>query len=108
MSRASLLIRTARQEAGLTQAELARRAGMTQSMIARMERPGANPTVDTLDSVLGAAGARLTVAPIGDAGVDVTLIAQNLRRTPAERLEAHRRAARRARAFREAGARARA
>ncbi len=108
MSRAAHLIRTARQEAGLTQAELARRAGMTQSMIARMERPGANPTVDTLDTVLGAAGAYLTMAPRNDAGIDETLLIQNLRRTPAERLAAHRRAARRAQAFRDAGARSRA
>lgn len=106
MSRASHLIRTARQEAGLTQAELARRAGMTQSMIARMERPGANPTVDTVEAVLGAMHRGLALTPVGSlAEVDETLIAARLRMTPTERLAAHRLAARRARAFRDAGAR---
>lgn len=109
MSRASHLIRTARQEAGLTQAELATRAGMTQSMIARMERPGANPTVDTVEAVLGAMHRRLDLTPPRRLPeIDETLIAARLRMTPAERLAAHRRAARRARAFRAAGARHRA
>lgn len=90
MSRASHLIRTARQEAGLTQAELARRAGMTQSMIARMERPGANPTVDTLDTVLGAMHRRIDLAPARRLPEhDETLIADALKRTPLERLERH-------------------
>ncbi len=90
MSRASHLIRTARQEAGLTQAELAQRAGMTQSMIARMERPGANPTVDTLDTVLGAIHRRIDLAPARRLPEhDETLIVEALKRTPRERLERH-------------------
>lgn len=89
MSRAAHLIRTARQEAGLTQAELAQRAGMTQSMIARMERPGANPTVDTLDTVLGAMHRHIDLTPARRLPEhDETLIAQRLRLTPRERLAA--------------------
>lgn len=87
MSRASHLIRTARQEAGLTQAELARRAGMTQSMIARMERPGANPTVDTVEAVLGAMHRGLALTPTPRLpDVDETQIVARLKLTPAERL----------------------
>jgi transcriptional regulator with XRE-family HTH domain len=73
--------------AGLTQAELAARAGVPQPTIARLERPGSNPTVRTLDRVLRAAGHRLEVAA-GPAlpEVDETLIAARLRLTPAERL----------------------
>jgi transcriptional regulator with XRE-family HTH domain len=90
MSRASHLIRTARQEAGLTQAELATRAGMTQSMIARMERPGANPTVDTVEAVLGAMHRRLDLEPAPRLPpVDETQILDRLRLTPQERLASH-------------------
>lgn len=81
------LIRRARTEAGLTQAALAARLGTTQSAIAKLERPGSNPTVETLDRVLRAAGARLRISssPFPE-GVDDTLIAAALRRTPAERV----------------------
>ena len=87
---AATLIRTARRGAGLTQAELASRAGMPQSSSARLEAPGSNPTVETLERVLHAVGMRLEATPHGAAGVDETLIAQNFELTPAERLEAFR------------------
>ena len=38
----------AREEQGLTQAQLAEKANMTQSEIARLEQPNANPKIDTL------------------------------------------------------------
>ena len=83
------LLRTARTQAGLTQAELARRLGRTQAAIARLERAGANPTFATLDQALRATGHRLELtAPRRDPSVDRTLIARNLRLTPAERLKA--------------------
>jgi transcriptional regulator with XRE-family HTH domain len=84
------LIREARQEAGLTQAELAARLGTTQSAIARLERPDSNPRVATLEAALRAAGRRLEVAaPQRPPDVDETLIARQLRLSPAERLESH-------------------
>lgn len=61
-----LLIRTARRRAGVTQAVLAARAGMTQPEVARLERPGSNPTAHTLTRLLGAAGQRLELAPLDD------------------------------------------
>ncbi len=53
---ALLAIRFAREEAGLTQAELARKMRVQQQMVARLERPGSNPTVATLDRVAHALG----------------------------------------------------
>ncbi len=53
---ALLAIRFAREEAGITQAELARRMRVRQQIIARLERPGSNPTVGTLDRVANALG----------------------------------------------------
>jgi transcriptional regulator with XRE-family HTH domain len=81
------LVRDARAAAALTQAELARRLGMSQPAIAKLERPGANPTVRTLDCVLRATGHRLQlIAPAWSAGADVSLIRQQLALAPAERL----------------------
>jgi transcriptional regulator with XRE-family HTH domain len=84
------LIRTARHEAGLTQADLASRLGTTQSAIARLERPGSNPTVATLESALAAAGRRLDLsAHAALPEVDEGQILRHLRMTPTERIRAH-------------------
>jgi transcriptional regulator with XRE-family HTH domain len=86
----SLLVRGARKKAGLTQAELAERAGVTQSVIARLERGAGNPTFLTLERVLHAAGHRLELSAVhhGLRTVDETLIAQQLALSPVERLRA--------------------
>jgi len=55
----SVALRWARQEAGLTQAELARRIGVSQQQVAKLERPGANPSIATLRKVADALGVRL-------------------------------------------------
>jgi transcriptional regulator with XRE-family HTH domain len=87
MSDASNLIRDARHAAGLTQRELAERLDMTQSAIAKLERPDANPTVATLDRVLRATEHRLQlIAPAWGPGVDVSLINRNLKLTMGERI----------------------
>ena len=87
MASASETVRGARVRAGLTQATLAARLGTTQSAIARLEAPGSNPTVRTLESVLEATGHRLVLAAASSGtGVDKTLIADRLQLTPAERL----------------------
>lgn len=57
-----LELRWARQDAGLTQAQLAARAGVSQPQIAKLEHPRANPTIDTLEKVARALGLRLEVA----------------------------------------------
>ncbi len=59
MSVASGLIKQARLSAGLTQAELARRAGTSQPAVAVYESGRKIPTVETLGRLLRAAGAEL-------------------------------------------------
>ncbi len=46
---AGYLLREAREDAGLTQAELARRLGISQQAVSRAERWEANPTVGLMD-----------------------------------------------------------
>ncbi len=50
-----------RSEAELTQAELARLMGTTQSSIARMEGGGTRPTLETLEKLAKAVGCELVV-----------------------------------------------
>ena len=86
---ASRLIRDARQKAGLTQAELAARLGITQGAVAQLERVGSNPTVATLRATLRAAGRDLELRSSPHSpNVDRSLLARNLRLLPAERLAA--------------------
>jgi uncharacterized protein len=58
---ASRLLIEARQRAGLSQRALARRARTAQSVVARIENGSANPSWDTLERLLGAAGFSLSV-----------------------------------------------
>jgi DNA-binding XRE family transcriptional regulator/predicted RNase H-like HicB family nuclease len=57
-----LQLRWARKRAGLTQAELARRAGLSQPAVARLEDPDYNPSLEMLERVAAALGSRLEVA----------------------------------------------
>jgi transcriptional regulator with XRE-family HTH domain len=87
MSEPSSLLKNARREAGLTQAELARRLGVSQAAVAKLERPGANPTIATLDDALRETGRRLVLAtePVRP-GIDETLVIEQLWLSPAQRL----------------------
>jgi transcriptional regulator with XRE-family HTH domain len=81
------LIRKARADAGMSQAEVAERAGMTQSAIARLERSGANPTISTLATVIAATGHRLILATEPHRpSVDEAQLLERLAMTPAQRL----------------------
>jgi transcriptional regulator with XRE-family HTH domain len=105
---AHALVRQARADARLTQAQLARRLGTSQPAIGKLERPGANPTVRTLDRVLRATGHRLELrAPEWSPGVDESLIRTQLALTPAERLRQLERQAAQMRRLAIAGARSR-
>lgn len=83
------LLRQARTDARITQSELARRLGVTQPTVAAWERPGANPTVRTLERVLAATGHRLEVVqdPGLDDQVDTSQLRERLALSPAERLD---------------------
>lgn len=59
---AGALLAGVRREAGLTQAELARRAKTSQAMVARYETGTASPTVRTLARLLRAAGHELELS----------------------------------------------
>jgi transcriptional regulator with XRE-family HTH domain len=71
MSSAAQLIFDARKSAGLSQAELARRAGVTRSVMNVYERGHREPGADALVRILSAAGQRLVVEPAPPPPVDV-------------------------------------
>lgn len=81
------LIREARRRAGLTQRELAERAGTTQSAIARLESGRTSPSFDTVRRMLRLCGFTLLVAldPYDDS--DLAQALALLRKTPDERLD---------------------
>ncbi len=65
--RGSTLIASARRRAGLTQAQLARRAGTSQPVISAYEHGRRDPGIETLRRLIGATGAELTLGlAIGD------------------------------------------
>lgn len=53
-----------RLEAGLTQTELAKRSGIRQSEISKIENGRINPTMETLDALGDALGVRLGFVPM--------------------------------------------
>jgi len=55
-------VRSRREELGLSQRQLAERAGMTQPGIARFEAGGTTPTIPVLERLAIALGLRLTIA----------------------------------------------
>jgi transcriptional regulator with XRE-family HTH domain len=81
------LIREARRLRGLTQADLARRLGTTQSAVSNWERDRDIPRVDTLARILEACGFEADMTFRRHDDVDRAQIRQNLVMTPAERLE---------------------
>ena len=56
------LIRSRRKEAGLTQKQLAARAGITQTVLSRVESGAGNPTLSLLEEIAVALNARLNVS----------------------------------------------
>ena len=91
------LVLEARTRAGLTQRELALRAGTAQSVVARVERGQTNPTLETLARLITAAGFTIDMAlvPITSADplieafkrdIDRSLLRRNLEKTANERV----------------------
>src|SRR5688572_15581468 len=87
------MVRWARRRAGLSQRELAERAGVPQSTLARIESGAVDPRVGTVRALLRACEMDLEALPAPGIGVDVTLIDSHLRMTVDERMEANARMA---------------
>ena len=85
--KAALLLRQARRLAGLTQRQLAVRAGVPQATVGRIEAGQVAPRVDTLERLLRATGQELGIGPRPGRGVDRSQIRDLLRLTPRQRLE---------------------
>jgi len=86
-SRPGRLLADARRGAGLTQAGLARRLGISQAAVARLEQPESNPRIATLDRALRATGAELIIsARPREPSIDEGLVRQQLALTAAQRL----------------------
>ena len=74
MRTAAAWVYGARRGAGLSQRELARRSGVPQPTIARVERGQQVPRVDTLVRILDACGFELRLGPKRGVDVDISLI----------------------------------
>ena len=91
------LLQEARERAGLTQRELAKRVGTFQPAIAKLEQGTTNPTIDTLARCAAATGYALRVdlvpLPADDPvverykqDVDRSLLRENLRKPVDDRI----------------------
>jgi transcriptional regulator with XRE-family HTH domain len=78
------LLRQARERNGVTQAELAGRAGTTQSAISRIEHDRVSPTIETLRALLSLVGEELSLgtsaAKAKRPATETTLVADFIRR----------------------------
>jgi transcriptional regulator with XRE-family HTH domain len=84
--RGNHLIREARKRAGLSQVELAERAGTTQSVISRLERGATTPSLQTISQLVRACRFDLDVH-LGPAVDDEwQIVQQNLRLSPTARV----------------------
>lgn len=82
------LIRQRRLANGLTQRELARRAGTTQAALSRLEAGELSPTFGTFERLLAAMGEEASIAVSRpDAELDRERLDALRERTPSERLE---------------------
>jgi transcriptional regulator with XRE-family HTH domain len=80
------MVRYARRRAGLTQRQLAVKAGIPQESIARIERGRVDPRVGTLDRLLEACEFGLEVMPRLGIGIDRPQIRERLDLAPVARL----------------------
>ncbi len=80
------LIREARRRAGLSQRELAERAGTTQSAIARIETGRSTPSFDTVLRLVRLCGLDLDVMLVERDGSDWAQAVELLELTPAARV----------------------
>jgi|SRR5215207_6934051 len=82
------LLKQARGRHHVSQAQLAIRAGTTQSAISRIERDRVSPSIETLRGLLYLLGEDLVMAAEQrDSGIDESLNQERLRLTPSDRLD---------------------
>jgi transcriptional regulator with XRE-family HTH domain len=89
-SSSASIVREARARRGLNQAELARRAGTTQTYISRVERGALSPSFATLQRLVHATGHRLDIGlvPLEPGNTLVYRLRSDLNHlTPAERID---------------------
>ena len=86
---AAEVIRTSRSAAGLTQTELAARAGTSQSAIARYESGAAVPTLSTMERLLDVCGRRLVLSAEPRAGGSAGAVVREQRRRLLELARRH-------------------
>lgn len=86
MSMAGRMVRHARRRSGLTQRQLAAKAGIPQESIARIERGRVDPRVGTLDRLLEACEFGLETMPRLGIGIDRPQIRERLDLTPEARV----------------------
>ena len=79
-------MRYARAKAGLSQRELAAKAGVPQSTIGRIESGAVDPRMGTLSALLRACGYDLEVEPRLGIGVDRSQLRELLKLTPEQRI----------------------
>jgi len=80
------LVRETRRELGLSQRQLAFRAGTTQAEVSRVERGEVSPTITTLRELMRAMGRELIVASEPLAEWDPVHMRSTRDRAPEERL----------------------
>ena len=85
--RGTHLVREARKRAGLTQAELAARAGTTQSAVARVESGSVSPSLEHLTKLVRAAGFDIDVRLVPCDDHDLSMALRNRTLTPEQRVE---------------------
>lgn len=84
----SQLLRAARRRHGVSQAQLATRAGTTQSAISRIESGRVSPSINTLSSLLHLLGEDLVLdAAPRDSGIDRSQIRERFKLSPSERVD---------------------
>jgi transcriptional regulator with XRE-family HTH domain len=82
------LLSDARRRHGVSQQQLATRAGTTQSAISRIERDRVSPSIETLGELLYLLGEDLALdTRRRDWGIDETLVDQRLALTPSQRVD---------------------
>jgi hypothetical protein len=82
----SNLVREARRRAGLTQAQLAERAGVPKSTVGRIESGARMPSTEMVERLVQAAGLSVSISlSEPDPGTD-SMFERTLQRSPAERL----------------------